>query len=221
MGSVPQSTGVRRVAPLEVGPAAGQTAVVTSVDDPKAVLRRYLQEAREALLYKLDGLSERDLRLPRTPTGMNLLGIVKHCLNVEVGYFGPTFDRVWPTAEELVAEDAYDTDPQADWYATEDETATGLVDLYRRVWTFADQTIDSRPLEALGRVPWWREGHQEVNLHTVIVHVTCDLARHAGHADILREGIDGAVGLRSPGDNLPDVDWPAYAKKVTALAERS
>ena len=194
--------------------------MVTNVDDPKPVLRRYLQEAHEALLYKIDGVSERDLRLPRTPTGTNLLGIVKHCLNVEVGYFGPTFGRVWPTGEELVAEDAFDIDPQADWYATEDETATGLVDLYRRVWTFADQTIESRPLDAAGRVPWWREGHRTVTLHTIIVHVTCDLARHAGHADILREEIDGAVGWRSPGDNLPDVDWPAYRRKLTALAER-
>jgi uncharacterized damage-inducible protein DinB len=220
VGPDPQATGCPPRCALVVGRSAGQTGVVPSVDDPKAVLRRYLQEAREALLYKLDGLSERDLRLPRTPTGISLLGIVKHCLNVEVGYFGRTFDRVWPTSEELVAEHAYDTDPQADWYATEDETATGLVDLYRRVWIFADETIDSRPLDAPGRVPWWREGHQDVTLHAIIVHVTCDLARHAGHADILREGIDGAVGWRSPGDNLPDVDWAAYTKKLTALAER-
>ena len=188
--------------------------------DPKTMLQRYLQDAREALLCKLDGVSERDLRLPRTPTGTNLLGIVKHCLNVEVGYFGPTFGRAWPTPEELVAEEAYDTDPQADWYATEDDTAPGLVDLYRRVWVFADQTIDSLALDAPGRVPWWRQGNEEVTLHGIIVHVTCDLARHAGHADILREQIDGAVGWRSPGDNLPDVDWAAYTEKLTALAQR-
>jgi uncharacterized damage-inducible protein DinB len=184
------------------------------------MLWRYLQEAREALLCKLDGLGERDLRIPRTPTGTNLLGIVKHCLNVEVGYFGPTFGRIWPTSDELVTEDAYHADPQADWYATEDETATGLVDLYRRVWTFADQTIGALPLEAPGRVPWWREGHQDVTLHMVIVHVTCDVARHAGHADILREKIDGAVGRRSPGDNIPEIDWLAYTAKLTALADR-
>jgi uncharacterized damage-inducible protein DinB len=199
----------------------GKTDAMTSLDDPKTMLRRYLQEAREALLCKLDGLSERDLRMPRTSTGMNLLGIVKHCLNVEVGYFGPTFGRVWPTSDgELVTEGAYDTDPQADWYATEDETAAELVDLYRRVWTFADQTIDTYPLDAPGRVPWWGEGHRDVTLHTIMVHVACDLARHAGHADILREVIDGAVGWRSPGDNLPDIDWPAYTTKLTTLAER-
>ena len=193
---------------------------MTDLDDPKTVLRHYLQQAREALLWKLDGPGERDLRLPRTPTGTNLLGIVKHCLNVEVGYFGPTFGRQWPTPEEVVSEADYETDPQADWYATHDETAAGIVDLYRRVWAFADETIDALPLDAPGKVPWWRPGHQDVTLQRVIVHVTGDVAQHAGHADILREQIDGAVGWRSDGDNVPDVDWAAYTAKLTAIAER-
>ena len=85
--------------------------------DPKTTLHRYLQAARDALVWKLDGLSERDARLPRTPTGNNLLGVLKHCLNVEAGYFGPTFGRGFPTPEELVSEEALARDPQADWYA--------------------------------------------------------------------------------------------------------
>src|SRR3954454_2139719 len=98
----------------------------------KEALLRYLGAAREAVLWKTDGLSERDLRLPRTPTGTSLLGIVKHCLNVEAGYFGPTFGRTLPMADELIPFSAYDADPQVDWFATESETAAGLVDLYRR-----------------------------------------------------------------------------------------
>lgn len=192
---------------------------MTDRTDPKAVLRRYLQEARDALLLKTDGLAERELRLPRTPTGTNLLGIVKHCLNVEIGYFGPTFDRAWPSPAEIVAEEAFDTDPQADWYATADETAADIIDLYRRVWAFADETIDALPLDAAGRVPWWPEERWQVTLQQILVHVIADLTRHAGHADILREQIDGAVGLRRPGDNIPDVDWPSYVDKLTALAD--
>jgi Protein of unknown function (DUF664) len=69
--------------------------------DSKAVLKNYLQGARDTLIWKLDGLSERDQRLPRTPTGLNLLGIVKHALHTEVWYFGPTFGREWRTPEEL------------------------------------------------------------------------------------------------------------------------
>ena len=63
---------------------------VSDLLDQKAALHHYLQEARDALLWKVEGLAERDLRLPRTPTGTNLLGIVRHVANVEIGYFGPT-----------------------------------------------------------------------------------------------------------------------------------
>jgi hypothetical protein len=84
--------------------------------EPEDVLKSYLQGARDTLVWKLESLSERDQRPPRTPTGMNLLGIVKHALHTEVLYFGPTFGREWPTPEELVAPD--DADPQADWCAT-------------------------------------------------------------------------------------------------------
>ncbi|MCG5444541.1 DinB family protein [Micromonospora sp. NIE79] len=188
--------------------------------DAKAALHDYLRENREDLIWKLDGLSEREVRLPRTATGNNLLGALKHCLNVEAGYFGPTFGREFPTPDELVPMAAFDEDPQADWYASEDETKDGLIDLYRRVGAFADQTIDQLPLDAPGQVPWWRPGRQDVTLQRIIIHVTCDLARHAGHADIMREQHDTAVGLRRTNSNIPDdYDWPAYVSKLTKLAD--
>jgi hypothetical protein len=58
--------------------------------DPKRDLQRYLRVAREALLWKLDGLSDHDIRRPLVPTGTNLLGLVKHLTGVELGYLGPT-----------------------------------------------------------------------------------------------------------------------------------
>lgn len=187
--------------------------------DAKHTLHRYLQMSREALVWKLEGLSERELRMPRTPTGMNLLGIVKHMANVEIGYFGDTFDRPWPTPGEQISAAAFEADPQADWYATESESAADIIDFYRRVWTFADETITSLPFDAPGRVPWWGE-RGDTKLGTILVHVLTELARHAGHADIVRELIDGAAGLRADRDNLPDEDWPAYVQKLTELAER-
>ena len=193
---------------------------MTVISDPKTALRHYLQSERETLMWKLEGLSERDLRMPRTPTGTNLIGIVKHMANVEIGYFGDTFGRAWPTPEERVSEQQFADDPQADWYATEDETCAQIADLYRRVWTFADATLDDLPLEATGRVPWWDPDSNEVSLGQIVTHVLVDLTRHVGHADILREGIDGAAGLRSDVSNLPDQDWPAYVDKLTRLAER-
>jgi uncharacterized damage-inducible protein DinB len=190
--------------------------------DEKTVLLRYLRASRDDLIWKLDGLSERDARLPRTPTGNNLLGVIKHCLNVEAGYFGPTFGREFPSPDELVPMEAYDEDPQADWYARADETKDGLVDLYRRVALFADQTIEQLPLDAPGVVPWWGPGAPEVTLQRIIVHVIYDLARHAGHADIMRESHDGAIGWQRENTNIPDdYDWPAYVAKLTALADES
>lgn len=194
---------------------------MSDLTKPKDALRHYLQSSRDVLLWKLDGLSERDLRMPRTPTGTNLIGIVKHMANVEIGYFGDTFDRAWPSPAERIVEEDFEADPQADWYATESETCDGIIDLYRRVWVFADATIEELPLDALGRVSWWGEDRNPVTLERIIVHVIVDLARHLGHADILREEIDGAAGLRAGVSNLPeDQDWPAYVARLTTLAER-
>src|SRR5437763_12374597 len=114
----------------------GRLAGMADMGDPKTVLHHYLQQTRDDLIWKLDGLSERDARLPRTPTGNNLLGVLKHCLNVEAGYFGPTFEREFPWPAELVPMAVYDEDPQADWFATADETKDGIVDLYGRVAAF-------------------------------------------------------------------------------------
>jgi len=194
---------------------------MADLGDQKAALHHYLQATRDDLIWKLDGLSEREARMPRTATGNNLLGVLKHCLHVEAGYFGPTFGREFPAPGELLPDSAYDEDPQADWYAREDETKDGLIDLYRRVGAFADQTIEQLPLDAPGRVPWWEPGRDAVTLQRVIIHVTCDVARHAGQADIMREQYDSAVGLGRQNTNIPDdYDWPAYVTKLTKLADR-
>jgi hypothetical protein len=192
-------------------------------DDPKATLKRYLQNTREALLWKLEGLGERDLRWPRTPTGTSLAGIVKHCANVEIGYFGSTFGRAWPTPEDpcYVPLEEYDDDPQADWYLSDQIPVAALIDFYRRVWTFADATIDTLPLDATGAPPWWGPAaDNEVTLHHMLVRVVDDLARHAGQADIIRESIDGAAGLNTTHPNLPDdYDWTGYLARITRIAQ--
>ena len=120
-----------------------------------------------------------------------------------------------------MSESAYDADPQTDWYATESETTEEVIALYRRVQTFADETITGLPLDAVGRVPWWPPDRGRPSLGQLLSYVSLDLARHAGQADILREQIDRAVGWWGPGDNLPQgYDWPAYVAKLTAIAER-
>jgi hypothetical protein len=119
----------------------------------------------------------------------------------------------------LVVDDDYDTDPQADWWVPAEIPATEVVKFYRDVWAFSDATIADLPLDARGAVPWWSEERREVSLHRILVHVISDTTRHAGHADILREEIDGAAGMKVAATNLPEVDWPAYVTRLTQVAE--
>ena len=110
---------------------------------------------------------------------------------------------------------ADDAEPNADMWATADESPAEILDLYRRVAAFADETIEPLPLDAPASVPWWRT--PETDLHTLLVHMAVETARHAGHLDILREQLDGARGLRDGMTNLPDVDeawWEAYVAEA-------
>ncbi len=101
-----------------------------------------------------------------------------------------------------------------------DLPAADLVAFYYRVGAFADAAFDELALDAVGRVPWWPEERASVTLHRIGVHVMTDLHRHAGQVDILREGIDGAAGLRPAVSNLPDgFDWSSYVARLTAIAD--
>ena len=155
----------------------------------KAHLHDHLRWVREALVWKLDGLSEYDVRRPLTATGTNLLGLVKHNAVWDSRYFGEVFGRPFPEAlPRWDDSSAHGTD----FWATADESRTGIIGLYRRVWTHTDSTIEDLDLDTMGHVPWWGE---DVPLFNVMIHCLADTTRHAGHADILREGLDGAVGV--------------------------
>jgi hypothetical protein len=189
--------------------------------DPKAELRRYLQTGRDALLWKLDGLSEYDVRRPMVATGTNLLGLVKHVASVEAGYFGGTFGRPFPDPLPWLDDTA---EPNADMWATVDESREQIVGLYRRVWTHSDATIEALELTAVGRVPWWPAERNEVTLHRILVHMIAETERHAGHADIVRELIDGAAGLREGNDNLAPGDaewWESYRGRLERVAREA
>ncbi|MFL6142552.1 MAG: DinB family protein [Labedaea sp.] len=188
---------------------------------PKSDLRRYLQTARDALLWKLDGLSEYDARRPLTPTGTNLLGLVKHMASVELGYFGDTFGR---PHEESLPWSGDDAEPNADMWATAGESREEIVGLYRRAWAHADSTIDALALDAIGHVAWWPPEHNEVTLHRILVHVVAETQRHAGHADIVRELIDGSVGMRVDNDNMAPGDqawWENYRDRLEQAARQA
>ena len=195
-----------------------------TISDPKADLRSYLQNARDAVVWKLDGLPEYDVRRPLTPTGTNLLGLVKHLAGCEIGYFGDTFGRPladpppW-TDDELIARE-----PMTDMWATADESRDYIVGWYRKAWAHADEIFDTLELDAIGHVPWWPGEHSEVNLHRILVHMIAETHRHAGQIDILRETIDGMAGLRAESTNMPDADqawWADYRATVEEAAVKA
>lgn len=185
----------------------------------KAYLHDDLRSAREVLVWKLDGLSEYDARRPLTGTGTNLLGLVKHVAYWSARYFGEVFDRPFP-------------DPIARWddpaatrdelWVAQDETREQVIGLYRRVWEHADATIEALAIDAPGFVPWWPR--PDVKLFNIMVHMLTEIQRHAGHADILRERLDGTVGA-GPGDEPPHghdrAYWDEWCARIEAAARAS
>ncbi|AOY69884.1 DinB family protein [Arthrobacter sp. TES] len=186
--------------------------------DDKATLLHYLRTRRADLLGKVEGLSEYDARRPMTPTGTNLLGLVKHVASVELGYFGETFGR--PNGRDLpwYADSA---EPDADMWVPADESMQDIIDLHHFSAKRSDETIESLPLDAPGVVPWWSEDKKNVTLHQVLVHMCVETARHAGHADIIRELIDGSAGQ---GPNDPNIsgrnseEWAAHRFSIEQAA---
>jgi len=188
--------------------------------DAKADLKLYLQGAREALIWKLGGLSEYDIRRPLVPTGTNLLGLIKHAASWEFVYLGDSFGR--PSGEPLPWLHA-DAEPSADMWATADETCSEIIELYRRAWVHSDATIDALALDAPGRVPHWPDHGNEMTLNRILIHVISDTQRHAGHADIIRELIDGKVGLLEGSENMPLSDhhwWESRRSRLENVARQ-
>jgi hypothetical protein len=178
----------------------------------KDYLHNDLREVREVMLWKLDGLSEYDVRRPLTSTGTNLLGLVKHLSISEARYFGDVFDR--PFSEDLPLMDGADA-----WVAPE-ESRTEIVGRYRAACAHADRTIEALDLDAPGHVAWWPRPN--VTLFNVLIHVLTETSRHAGHADILREQVDGAVGFspESAADsNRGPESWTARRAKIEKAAQ--
>jgi len=159
-------------------------------DDEKATLHASLDRVRDAVLWKLDGLDEEQVRRPMTPSGTSLLGLVKHLASVEYGWFVESFGR---EVEPLW----FDPYKGEDMSAGPDETTERIVAFYGRARAAADRVITELPLDAVGR-PVWRK--HSVSLRWVLVDLIEETARHAGHMDIVRELVDGAAGDHRPAE---------------------
>jgi hypothetical protein len=185
------------------------------VSDLKSELHRKLQSSRASLLSKLDSLSEYDMRRPMTPTGTNLLGLVKHLAGLEYGYLGEAFDRPAPETMRWIEDGSIWAD--ADMWATPDEPSEALVGLYRRACTHADRTIEDLELDTPGSVAHWPEGRRDTTLGHLLIRMVAETAQHAGHADILRELTDGKAG--SERGNVSEADRQDYLARLQAAAD--
>jgi hypothetical protein len=193
---------------------AGSFSVID--DFAKDYLHDELRCARQALVWKLDGLSEYDVRRPLTVTGTNLLGLVKHLATWEARYLGEIFNRPFP--EPLPR---WQDSDGSDLRVTQGETHEQIMGFYRRAWDHADATITKLPIDAPGHVPWWPR--PEVKLFNIMVHVLNDTTRHAGHADILREQLDGRTGVAAGHEEQIDIaareaHWAKIERAAKAAA---
>ncbi|HEY7717651.1 MAG TPA: DinB family protein [Pedococcus sp.] len=180
-----------------------------------ADLHRYLQQGRDSMVRALDSLSEYDVRRPMTPTGTNLLGLVKHLAGVELGYLVESVGREAPVLPWNADGSVWES---ADLWATADQTREELLALYRDTWALVDASLREVPLDAPAEVEWWPEERRHTTFGHLLVRVVAETAQHAGHADVIRETIDGQAGRDhdAQGDRQW---WTDYVARVQAAAD--
>ena len=149
----------------------------------KETLLGFLDNNRAVMVWKLDGVSEEDARRPMVDSGTSLLGLVKHLAWVERSWFQSTFagqEMDFPWSKE---------DPDADFRIEPGESIADIVALYQSAVADCNAVIATRDLDerAAG-------GRDNPSLRWIMGHMVEETARHAGHADIVRELIDGKTG---------------------------
>ncbi len=155
-------------------------------------LWQYLQEGRDAQMRAIEELGQYDVRRPLTPSGTNILGLVKHLVGVERSYLGECVGR--PPKFTLPWEEDGSIWHGADMWVRADESRDYIVGLYHQIWLNSDASIDALPLEIEAYVHWWKEGTRHPSFGSLITRVVAKTAQHGGHAEILREGLDDEAG---------------------------
>lgn len=164
-------------------PLPDRPAITARTGDERALLCAMVDYQRSVLLRKVGGLDEDDLRRTMTPSGLTLLGLVKHLAYVERYWFQEVF------AGATVTMPWSDDDPDADWRPEPGESAPEIVSLYLREAERSREVTAAADLDTMSALPG-----VPVSLRWLLLHMLEELARHLGHADLMRELIDGATG---------------------------
>ncbi|MFC8038880.1 DinB family protein [Paenarthrobacter sp. NPDC057355] len=198
---------------------AGNFSSNLGKDDRRAQLREYLNDAREAILWKCEGLSDAQARTPLTPTGTHVMGLLLHLAVTESQYFISCLGREIENAvirHVIEADDA-----QADFLPPPGMTLADAVKIYRETIDAADAVLDEVELNSPAVVEWWIK-HRNTTVERLLVHMIAESHRHAGHLDIVREQLDGFVGLRPSAPNIPDLtpgQWEEQQLRLQELAD--
>lgn len=150
----------------------------------KDTLEGFLDWQRATVLWKLEGLSDADLRRPMTASGMTMLGVVKHLAYVERWWFQTVFldrDVSYPWTDE---------DPDADFRIEPEESTADVLAVYTQETAEARAIVEAAPLDDASTHPK-RSGY---SLRWIVTHMLEETARHNGHLDLMRESIDGVTG---------------------------
>ena len=182
--------------------------------DEKASLSASLDRHRDAIVWKLEGLDDEALRRPMTPSGTSLLGLVKHLAGLEYLYLGESFG--YPAPESMSWIEDGSIWQGADMWAKPDESSEYITGLYRRACAHADGVLAALDLAAPGSVAHWPEDRRNTTLGVLLIRMVAETAQHAGHADIVRELIDGRGGPDQ--DDIDEPTWREYITQVQTAA---
>ena len=172
--------------------------------DEKTVLLKALNGARRHLVSKIEGIDEAAARRPMTPSLTNLLGIVKHVTGTELRICD-TFGHPRPA---FAAEDDGELWNAGDMWARDDESAADIAAAYREACAAADRAVDATDLDRIGEWMGLR-----TTLRALLVGQIWETAQHAGHADIVRELLDGSTG----GPKSPPQDVRVRARQLARM----
>ena len=165
------------------------------IEPPRQVGERETLESvldfyRDTILWKVSGMSDEEIRRVIVPSGWSPLGMVKHLAYVERNWF-----RVRFAGESDLPVPWTDDDPDADFRVEPGETTEAILRFYREEFARSRAIASGASLDDLAiEWPWDRPPEKRPNLRWIFVHMIEETARHAGHLDVVRELIDGAIG---------------------------
>jgi uncharacterized damage-inducible protein DinB len=183
----------------------GQAPALT---DERELLLAYIAQQRDGIRYAAYGLTDEQARLTPTTSSLSIGGLVKHVTDMERGWIDMVAQRTRRTNTED-AQSAYEDN----FRLNADETLADALAAYDAAAKETEAVIAAtdldQPVPVPKGVPWYPDDVDAWSVRWVLLHLIEEVARHAGHADLIREAIDGATmyELMAGAEGWPATDW--------------